>query len=277
MRAPVERPVTAASESTRASAGPDTRSSTAIGNGGIPDYLSRSYWWAYLSPLGTWFFDHQPIINAILFGQYRRLMRRCLTILDPERAGITLQLAAVYGVLTPTLAKRLPRGALFLTDVAAVQLRRAGTKLDHVDRPRQLTRANAESLPYANNSFDTVLLFFLLHELPTGARNRVLREAARIVRPGGALVIADYGAISRSHPFHWRGPFRALLERLEPYLGEFWRQDLSELIAACMEPVAKAAECEAHAETFGGFYRIQRYRVRRECRAENTHGPVALS
>ena len=41
---------------------------------GIPKYLARYYWWAYLWSVGVWFFDHQPIINAILFGQYRKLM-----------------------------------------------------------------------------------------------------------------------------------------------------------------------------------------------------------
>ena len=49
---------------------------------GTPEYLARYYWWAYLWRPATWFFDHQPIINAILFGQYRRLMEGTLASLN---------------------------------------------------------------------------------------------------------------------------------------------------------------------------------------------------
>jgi|GEM_PF-5881062 len=34
----------------------------------LPDYLVRHYNWAYLWLVSVWLFDHQPIINAILFG-----------------------------------------------------------------------------------------------------------------------------------------------------------------------------------------------------------------
>jgi hypothetical protein len=40
-------------------------------------------------------FDHQPIINSILFGNYRRIMRNTLRMMDPKSAGRTLQIAAV--------------------------------------------------------------------------------------------------------------------------------------------------------------------------------------
>jgi len=33
----------------------------------LPDYLRRYYAWAYVWPFSVWFFDHQPIIIAILF------------------------------------------------------------------------------------------------------------------------------------------------------------------------------------------------------------------
>ena len=35
---------------------------------GVPEYLARYYWWAYLWRGGIWFFDHQFVINAILLG-----------------------------------------------------------------------------------------------------------------------------------------------------------------------------------------------------------------
>src|SRR5262244_1167831 len=45
-------------------------------------------------------------------------------------------------------------------------------------------------LPLANNSFDVVILHQVLHFLDDGAR--AIREAARVMRPGGRLLIVDF-------------------------------------------------------------------------------------
>lgn len=228
---------------------------------GIPGYLLRSYWWAYLWPPAVWFFDHQPVINTILFGNYRRLMDACVGLLDPASAGKTLQLAAVYGVLTPTLARRLDDGALHLADVAPIQLEVTRRKVAEIGRRVELLRANVEALPCRGGSFDTVLLFFLLHELPADARRRVLGEAVRVLRPGGSLVIADYGELRRPHPLHRFRIFRGILERAEPFLGGFWREDLDRLIGRCAAARSRASSIESAQEIFRGFYRVRRYRI----------------
>lgn len=227
----------------------------------IPAYLAGSYWWAYLAPPAVWFFDHQPIINAILLGQYRRLMHAALAEVDPERAGRTLQLAAVYGVLTPTLAQRLPPEALHLIDVASIQLEHARRKAPVVERGVALLRMNAERLAYASDSFDTVLLYFLLHELPPAARARVLAESIRVLRPGGTLVIADYGELAAPHPLHRIALLRLLAERLEPYLADFWRQRLDALVAVAAAASGKHAACQVRRSFLAGFYRVCRYRL----------------
>ena len=50
---------------------------------------------------------------------------------------------------------------------------------------------NAERLPYADGTFDVVTSVYLFHELPRNARRRVVGELARVLRPGGLLVIED--------------------------------------------------------------------------------------
>src|SRR3546814_3272329 len=42
----------------------------------------------------------------------------------------------------------------------------------------------------------------LLHELPVQSRRNALIEALRVVRPGGSLVLAEYGGFTKKHPFH---------------------------------------------------------------------------
>ena len=49
--------------------------------------------------------------------------------------------------------------------------------------------ANAEAIPAKDNSCDAVTSVFMLHELPTQVRRTVIGEAARVLKPGGRLVL----------------------------------------------------------------------------------------
>jgi len=226
----------------------------------FPDYLVRHYDWAYLWPISVWFFDHQPIINAILFGNYRRIMDNTLRLLDAPTAGRTLQIAGVYGELTPKLARHIDD--LHLIDVAPVQLEAAHRKVAAIGRHVQLARMNAESLRYPDASFDTALMFLLLHEMPAAARRRSLTEALRVLRPGGRFVIAEYGEKRKRHFFHRFAPMRWLLTWAEPFLGGFWSDDLNQVLRECARAAGRTVELDEHVDIFGGFYRAARYTVR---------------
>jgi hypothetical protein len=124
---------------------------------GIPVYLARHYWWAYLWRPAAWFFDHQPVINAILFGQYKKLMRTTLALVEQNPKGLTLQLTCAYGCLTLRLSDKIAPDNLHITDVAALQINRVQHKLP----PRLIaTRMNSERLGYRDNSFAVSLYFF---------------------------------------------------------------------------------------------------------------------
>jgi ubiquinone/menaquinone biosynthesis C-methylase UbiE len=225
----------------------------------IPPYLVKHYDWAYLWPVSVWFFDHQPIINAILFGNYRRIMNETLRLMDPKAAGKTLQVAAVYGELTPTLAQNVEE--LTVIDAAKVQLRAARRKLRAVGKTATLARMVAEALRYDDRSFDTTVLFFLLHELPAQSRRAALREAIRVTKPGGALMISEYGEFGKRHWFHRFQPFRGILTWAEPFLGGFWKENLTQVLKECAGDVGRSVALEDGVDIFKGFYRVRRYRV----------------
>lgn len=225
----------------------------------LPDYLVRHYRWAYIWRPAIWWFDHQPVISAILLGHYRKIVRETLRLLDPQTAGATLQIAATYGDLTPELAGCVAN--LHLIDVVDVQLQAARRRLGAAGLRAQLARMNAEELAYANDSFDSALIFFLLHEMPPETRLRTLAEAARVVRPGGHLVVAEYGEITQTHPIHRFAALRRIYALAEPFLEGFWQEDLSAMLASAAKGLSKTAERVNRTDVFGGFYRVELYAI----------------
>ena len=62
---------------------------------------------------------------------------------------------------------------------------------------------DATKLSYPDGSFDSVGCFTMLHHVPTAAlQNKILAEALRVLRPGGALVASDSLASDGLHHFH---------------------------------------------------------------------------
>ncbi len=226
---------------------------------GNPEYLVRNYWWAYLSRPGIWLFSHHTVINLILFGQYRTILSALTARLRNTPCERMLQLTCAYGDLTPALVDLTEE--LHLNDVAAIQLSLARGALTKRGRAARMARMNAESLAYATDSFDTLIVFFLLHELPAAARLRALEEALRVLKPDGRLLLAEYGANHGIHPLHRFLPLRWAMERLEPFLGDFRRSDLHGQLHQCAARQDKSLRLAGETAVFGGFYRVMEYHV----------------
>jgi len=95
-----------------------------------------------------------------------------------------------------------------------------------------LTVGNAESLPVPDESQDAVTSIFLFHELPPKVRRIVFRECARVLKPGGRLVLVD--SLQRGD----RPDYKGLLELFpqnyhEPYYKSYTREDFSALATSC--------------------------------------------
>lgn len=89
----------------------------------------------------------------------------------------------------------------------------------------------AEELPFPDHHFDAVTSTFTFHHFPDALKARVLCEVRRTLKPGGVLVITDYGLPKGlyghlcSVPMrcnHWeytRSQIAGVLERLIPEAG----------------------------------------------------------
>lgn len=53
--------------------------------------------------------------------------------------------------------------------------------------------ADATKLPFGDASFDVSCISFALHEMPRSIRERTVAEMARVTKPGGTVIVVDYG------------------------------------------------------------------------------------
>lgn len=111
-------------------------------------------------------------------------------LLELERGIDLLDLACGHGRIANRLAERgarvtgLDTKALFL-DRARAQAAAAGLEVDYVE-------GDMRSLPWPDGSFDRVISWFTSFGYFADDENRrVLREACRVLRPGGKLLIEN--------------------------------------------------------------------------------------
>jgi SAM-dependent methyltransferase len=210
----------------------------------VPGYLAETYGWAYLNPRNLKFLDRPLIVSAILWGNYRRLLRMALAELRPGQR--VLQPACVYGHFSPALAEFVgPNGQLDVSDVAPLQIENCQRKLSGFHHAKATVRDAAD---LGGGNYDAVCCFFLLHELPEGYKRKVVDALLDSVSPGGKVIFVDY------HRPHWAHPLKPIMslvfDLLEPYAKGLWDFEISNY-------AAKAAGFDWCAKTcFGGLYQI---------------------
>jgi ubiquinone/menaquinone biosynthesis C-methylase UbiE len=101
--------------------------------------------------------------------------------------------------------------------------------------------AEASGLPAA--SFDLITLQFVCHELPATATRAVLREAARLLRPGGVIAQVDQDPGSETIR-RLPAPIATLLKSTEPYLEDYFRLDLAAVLAEAGFEAVRAQPCD---------------------------------
>jgi len=159
------------------------------------------------------------------------LERRALdAALDLARAGPddrVLDVATGTGALLRRLAHRgvAPREVVGL-DASPPMLALARRRLPPGWR---LLAGDAERLPFPARSFDLVTACYLLHLLEPTERAGVTRELARVLRPGGRVVLVTIAGRRRLA--------RTVLDRLPPASGLRPLDCAAELPAAGLRPL----------------------------------------
>ena len=113
-------------------------------------------------------------------------------------------------------------GAVCGIDASPAMIARATKKAQKQRLDIQFQLAIAEALPFPDSHFDVALSTVMLHHLSRAARRQCATEIRRVLKPGGRVLVVDFGPPSRRH---------GLLSHLHRH-GHTKLQDILELMTA---------------------------------------------
>ena len=131
---------------------------------------------------------YYPRLVALAEKAGQRETRRALI---SQAVGRTLELGAGNGFNLPHYTDRVSE--LIITEPSPHMLEHLRERLRDDEPPVgsvKLVQAGAESLPFAENSFDTVVCTYVLCTVPDPAR--ALVEVERVLAPGGRFLFLEH-------------------------------------------------------------------------------------
>lgn len=163
--------------------------------------LGRRHRWAALA-VGTT--GASLAATAVMFVRTTRVGKfevwaRILSELGLRGDETVLDMGCGRGAVLLAAAKLLPSGRAIGVDIwradqthNAESNTRANAELEGVADRVELHTADMTDLPLADNSVDVIVSSLAVHNIPSRAgRAQAISEAARVLRPGGRLVLAD--------------------------------------------------------------------------------------
>jgi ubiquinone/menaquinone biosynthesis C-methylase UbiE len=138
---------------------------------------------------------------AMLFWRENKINRRAVARLKLRLWDRVLDVGCATGNATLAAAKgvdAIAGGLVVGIDASLEMIGQARRKIK--DRPCRFDMGVAESLPYADATFDKALSTFFFHHLDLADKLRSLREIYRVLKTDGVLVVVDVDV-----PTSWLG------------------------------------------------------------------------
>jgi ubiquinone/menaquinone biosynthesis C-methylase UbiE len=157
---------------------------------GAPVPQTRGFVWNWggFYDLGAWFFAH------LVLGSSERTLRQMTADLAQLQPGEAV-LDVGCGTGTQAMVAKEHVGATGRVcgiDPGPQQIARARSKAARHDLAIDFQPGVIEHLAFSNASFDVVLSTLMMHHLPDDLKRQGLAEIARVLKPGGRLLILDF-------------------------------------------------------------------------------------
>jgi ubiquinone/menaquinone biosynthesis C-methylase UbiE len=176
-------------------------------------------------------------VEVLFHGTANAMRRQALPPLHEVFAGRDqrklrlLDIGCGTGRLLDLVKQVWPRLPSLGLDLSEPYARHAKRQLDRWSRV-DLVVGNAESIPLPDASCDAVTSVFMFHELPPEVRRIVFGQCARVLKPGGRLVLVD--SLQRGDQPDYEGLFELFPQNYhEPYYAGYATEDFAAIASAC--------------------------------------------
>lgn len=143
------------------------------------------------------------LIWLVTLGREARLREKLLNPARLKPGESVLDVGCGTGSLAIAAKRRVGAGgAVFGVDASAPMIARARNKARKAGVEVNFDDGVAESLSFPDARFDVVLNTVMLHHLPRKARQQCVGEMGRVLKPGGRLLVVEFGGAAP----HGRGP-----------------------------------------------------------------------
>ena len=144
---------------------------------------------------GGWRYDLMGwFCDTFLFrGQWRELRQRTANLAHIQSGEQVLDVGCGTGTLAIEVVRRVgTAGRVAGVDPSTQQIARARSKGARRNVPIDFQIGVIEHLPFPDQTFDVVLSTLMMHHLPDSLKRQGLAEIARVLKPEGRLIIADF-------------------------------------------------------------------------------------
>ena len=142
--------------------------------------------WRY--DLKVWFID-----TFFFRSQWREMRWRTAKLARIQPGEQVLDVGCGTGTLAIEVQSRVGRaGRVFGIDPGTQQIARARSKAARRNLPIDFQIGVIEQLAFPDQTLDVVLSTLMMHHLSNSLKRQGLAEIARVLKPGGRLVIADF-------------------------------------------------------------------------------------